>query len=255
MPGLPVDQVPSDPDFRARPCAAGAIAFLQYTSGSTAAPKGVMVSHGNLAANQLMIQRAFGHDENSAIVGWTPFFHDQGLIGNVLQPLHIGATCIMMSPMSFIRWPLGWLSAISRYRAHTSGGPNFAFDACVARAARGGVPDLDLSSWKVAFNGAEPVQPDTLRRFAETFAPYGFSPSALYPCYGLAEATLMVTGSRKGRGPRVIDADPEALGRGRFARRPRPRAPARRVRPHPGRGRRPDRGPRHAAAVRGAPGR
>lgn len=218
LPGLPVDQVPPDPGFRPRPCAGGAIAFLQYTSGSTAAPKGVMVSHGNLAANQLMIQRAFGHDENSAIVGWTPFFHDQGLIGNVLQPLHIGATCIMMSPMSFIRWPLGWLSAISRYRAHTSGGPNFAFDACVARAARGGMPDLDLSSWKVAFNGAEPVQPDTLRRFAETFAPYGFSPSALYPCYGLAEATLMVTGSRKGRGPRVIDADPEALGRGRFAR-------------------------------------
>ena len=126
----------------------------------------------------------------------------------------------MMSPMSFIRWPLGWLSAISRYRAHTSGGPNFAFDACVARAARGGVPDLDLSSWKVAFNGAEPVQPDTLRRFAETFAPYGFSPSALYPCYGLAEATLMVTGSRKGRGPRVIDADPEALGRGASPGRP-----------------------------------
>ncbi|CAI7979912.1 AMP-dependent synthetase and ligase [Frankia sp. Hr75.2] len=192
------------------------IAFLQYTSGSTSDPKGVMVSHGNLAANQEMIRRAFGHDRDSTVVGWAPFFHDQGLIGNVLQPLYAGATCVLMSPTAFIRWPMLWLSLISRYRAHTSGGPNFAFEACVARAARGGVPDLDLSCWKVAFNGAEPVRHDTLRRFAETFAPHGFDERALYPCYGLAEATLLVTGSEKGRGARVIEAATEDLREGRY---------------------------------------
>jgi acyl-CoA synthetase (AMP-forming)/AMP-acid ligase II len=214
--GLPVEV------FSPAPADAGAIAFLQYTSGSTSDPKGVMVSHGNLRANEAMIRRAFGHDQDSTVVGWAPFFHDQGLIGNVLQPLCVGATSVLLSPMTFARWPLRWLAAISRYRAHTSGGPNFAFDACVARAAGGTQPEpgLDLSCWKVAFNGAEPVQPQTLRRFAETFAPYGFAADALYPCYGLAEATLLVTGSRKGRGPRILEADPEQLGRGRLVRAP-----------------------------------
>ncbi len=204
------------PVFRPVPPAPDSIAFLQYTSGSTAHPKGVMVSHGNLLANERMIARAFGHDQDSTVVGWAPVFHDQGLIGNVLQPLYTGATCVLMSPMTFARWPLRWLAAVSRYRAHTSGGPNFAYDACVARAARGPVPaDLDLSRWRVAFNGAEPVRPDTLRRFAETFAPYGFRAEALYPCYGLAEATLLVTGSRKDRGARTLEVDPAELGRRR----------------------------------------
>ena len=221
---LTVDPTP-DPDGAAlvqpAPAAADSIAFLQYTSGSTAAPKGVMVSHGNLLANEAMIQRAFGHDQDSTVVGWAPFFHDQGLIGNVLQPLYVGATSILMSPMTFARWPLRWLSAISQYRAHTSGGPNFAFDACVARAAGGAaMPDLDLSSWRVAFNGAEPIHPQTLHRFSETFAPYGFRAEALYPCYGLAEATLLVTGSRKGRGPRTMEADAEQLGRERLVPAP-----------------------------------
>jgi hypothetical protein len=164
-----------------RPVTADTLAFLQYTSGSTSTPKGVMVSHGNLAANQEMIRRTFGHDRDSTVVGWAPFFHDQGLIGNVLQPLWVGATSVQFSAMAFARRPLLWLTTISRYRAHTSGGPNFAFDACVAAAARSGVPDVDLSSWQVAFDGAEPVRPDTLRRFAETFAPVGFDPAALHP--------------------------------------------------------------------------
>jgi acyl-CoA synthetase (AMP-forming)/AMP-acid ligase II len=207
---------PVAPAFHPLPAAPEEIAFLQYTSGSTADPKGVMVSHGNLRANEAMIQRAFGHDADSTVVGWAPFFHDQGLIGNVLQPLYVGATSVLMSPLTFARWPLSWLSAISKYRAHTSGGPNFAFDACVARAARGDIPDLDLGSWQVAFNGAEPVRQETLRRFAQTFAPYGFRPEALYPCYGLAEATLLVTGSGKGRGPRTIGVDPAELGRERY---------------------------------------
>ncbi|HEY6495530.1 MAG TPA: AMP-binding protein [Trebonia sp.] len=202
--------------FRPLPAAPEEIAFLQYTSGSTADPKGVMVSHGNLRANERMIRDAFGHDADSTVVGWAPFFHDQGLIGNVLQPLHAGATSVLMSPLTFARWPLSWLSAISKYRAHTSGGPNFAFDACVARAARADLRGLDLSSWRVAFNGAEPIRAETLRRFAEAFAPYGFRPDALYPCYGLAEATLLVTGSRKGRGPRTLTVDPGELGRERY---------------------------------------
>jgi acyl-CoA synthetase (AMP-forming)/AMP-acid ligase II len=204
------------PAFRPGPPAPDSIAFLQYTSGSTAVPKGVMVSHGNLLANEAMIAAAFGHDQDSTVVGWAPFFHDQGLIGNVLQPMYVGATCVLMSPMTFARRPLRWLEAISRYRAHTSGGPNFAFDACVARAARGDLPALDLSSWRVAFNGAEPIRPETLRQFTETFAPYGFAAEAMYPCYGLAEATLLVTGSRKGRGPRTLQADAGELGRERY---------------------------------------
>ncbi|MFR9800890.1 fatty acyl-AMP ligase [Pseudonocardia sp. RS010] len=195
----------------------GDLAFLQYTSGSTSAPKGVMVSHGNLAANEDMIARAFGHDEGSTVVGWAPFFHDQGLIGNLLQPLWVGAQAIVMSPMAFVRRPLLWPEAVSRYRAHTSGGPNFAFDACVAAAARGPVPTLDLSCWKVAFNGAEPVRPDTVRAFAEAFGPHGFDPAAMHPCYGLAEATLIVTGTGRLRGPRLLLADATALEEGRVA--------------------------------------
>ncbi|MQY17126.1 fatty acyl-AMP ligase [Nocardia macrotermitis] len=195
------------------------IAFLQYTSGSTAAPKGVMVSHGNLIANEEMIRTSFGHDRDSTLVGWAPFFHDQGLIGNALQPLYVGAQGVQMAPTTFIRRPLLWLSAISRYRGHTSGGPNFAFDACVARLAAGAEPEpgLDLSCWQVAFNGAEPIRADTLERFAEAFAPYGFRARGLYPCYGLAEATLLAAGSVKGRGALTLEVDPDALAQRRYA--------------------------------------
>lgn len=205
----PPDDDPADP---------ARTAFLQYTSGSTSSPKGVVVTHGNLDSNEDMIRRAFGHDERSTFVGWAPLFHDQGLIGNVLQPLHLGALGVLMAPSTFIRRPLSWPEAVSRYRARTSGGPDFAFAACVAAAERFGLPtDLDLSCWRVAFDGAEPIRASTLARFAATFGPAGFDPGALYPCYGLAEATLLVTGSRPGRGPRLLDADPEALARGRLA--------------------------------------
>ncbi|MFJ4657096.1 fatty acyl-AMP ligase [Nocardia sp. NPDC088792] len=203
-------------DFEPRRAAPAEVAFLQYTSGSTGAPKGVMVTHGNLVANEEMIRQGFGHSRDSTVVGWAPFFHDQGLIGNVLQPLYVGTTAILMSPVAFIRRPLLWLSTISRYRAHTSGGPNFAFEACVARAAAGPLPELDLGSWRVAFNGAEPIRPETLERFAETFAPHGFDPGAWYPCYGLAEATLLVSGGTPGRGPRLLEVDAEALGARRY---------------------------------------
>ncbi|TCJ95026.1 fatty acyl-AMP ligase [Nocardia alba] len=214
---LAVDELPTaDTAFAPEVVDPDSVAFLQYTSGSTSAPKGVMVTHRNLVANEEMIRHSFGHDSESTVVGWAPFFHDQGLIGNVLQPVYVGATCIQMSPTTFIRRPLRWLEAISRYRAHTSGGPNFAFDACVARAAAGELPDLDLSSWKVAFNGAEPIRAETLDRFAKTFAPLGFSAQSVFPCYGLAEATLLVSASGKGRGPRLLDADIDALADRRY---------------------------------------
>jgi len=204
------------PDAAPYPSAPDSVALLQYTSGSTAVPKGVMVTHGNLVANQEMIRRAFGHGRDSIVVGWVPHFHDQGLIGNIMQPLHLGSSCVLMSPMTFLRRPLLWLTVVSRYRAHTSGGPNFAFDACAERVRPGDLDGLDLSCWEVAFNGAEPVRPATLRRFADTLAPAGFRASALFPCYGLAESTLLVTGSGKARGPLTATVDAAELGRGRW---------------------------------------
>ncbi|MGD2115813.1 MAG: fatty acyl-AMP ligase, partial [Acidobacteriota bacterium] len=194
------------------------LAFLQYTSGSTAAPKGVRVTHGNLLHNEEMIRRAFGQSEESVIVGWLPLYHDMGLIGNVLQPLYVGARCVLMSPVAFLQKPSRWLRAISRYRATTSGGPNFAYDLCArkARPEEGeGEGELDLSSWRVAFNGAEPVRAETLERFAAAFAPHGFRREAFYPCYGLAEATLFVTGGALDEAPAVASLEPAALEAGR----------------------------------------
>ncbi|HVT57970.1 MAG TPA: amino acid adenylation domain-containing protein, partial [Thermoanaerobaculia bacterium] len=174
------------------------LAFLQYTSGSTALPKGVMVSHGNLLHNEELIRRAFRQSERSVIAGWLPLYHDMGLIGNVLQPLFVGAPCILMSPMAFLQRPRRWLAAISRYRATTSGGPDFAYELCVAKIPPAEREGLDLHCWEVAFNGAEPVRPATLERFAAAFGPCGFRRQAFYPCYGLAEATLFVSGGGPG---------------------------------------------------------
>jgi amino acid adenylation domain-containing protein len=169
------------------------LAFLQYTSGSTGAPRGVMVSHGNLLANQALIRESFSHDRSSTLVGWLPLYHDMGLIGNILQPLFVGATAVLMSPMSFLERPIRWLRAISHYRAHTSGGPNFAFDLCTRKITDDELAGLDLQCWRIAFSGAEPVRATTLERFAGRFRAYGFESESFYPCYGLAEATLVVT--------------------------------------------------------------
>ena len=179
------------------------LAFLQYTSGSTAEPKGVEVTHGNLLANEDMIRGAFAQTAESVIVGWLPLYHDMGLIGNVLQPLYVGASCVLMSPVAFLQRPRRWLAAISRYRGTTSGGPNFAFDLCVRKIGAADREGLDLSSWRVAFNGAEPVRAETLESFAEHFAPCGFDRRAWFPCYGLAEATLFVAGGEAGAGARI----------------------------------------------------
>lgn len=173
------------------------IAFLQYTSGSCGDPKGVMVSHGNILHNEAIIQAAFGHTRASVMVGWLPMFHDMGLMGNILQPLYVGYPVILFSPIHFIQNPLMWLQQISRHRATTSGGPNFAYEHCVNRIRDDQKADLDLSTWETAFNGAEPVRADTLDRFASAFASCGFRKEAFYPCYGMAESTLFVSGGAR----------------------------------------------------------
>jgi amino acid adenylation domain-containing protein len=189
------------------------LAFLQYTSGSTGTPKGVMLTHGNLIHNTAVTYQCMEHSANSKFVSWLPTYHDMGLIGGILQPLYGGFPCVLMTPTSFLQRPYSWLEAISRYRGTTSGAPNFAYELCVQKITPEQKQTLDLSSWDVAFNGAEPIRNDTLNRFAETFAACGFRKEAFYPCYGLAEASLMVTGSRKSEVPVVRTIDEVALGR------------------------------------------
>jgi acyl-CoA synthetase (AMP-forming)/AMP-acid ligase II/acyl carrier protein len=188
-----------------------AIALLQYTSGSTGAPKGVMVTHHNLIHNATMIQDCFQDGADSIGVSWLPPYHDMGLIGGILQPLSIGRPMILMSPTAFLRKPVRWLQAISRYRATTSGGPNFAYDLCVNKITAADCETLDLGSWQIAFNGAEPIRPQTLEAFSNAFQAYGFHRSAFYPCYGMAEATLMVTGCTRMNPPVVCTVDAVAL--------------------------------------------
>ncbi len=187
------------------------LAFLQYTSGSTGTPKGVMVTHGNIIHNQRLIHQAFGHSENSIGVGWLPLFHDMGLIGHVLQPLYVGFPSILMPPLAFLANPLRWLKAISKYKATTSGGPNFAYDLCINRISEEQLADLDLSSWDLAYSGAEPVRAETLERFSEKFGASQFNHNSFYPCYGMAETTLFVTGGHKHKSPVVETVQPEDL--------------------------------------------
>jgi acyl-CoA synthetase (AMP-forming)/AMP-acid ligase II len=193
------------------------LALLQYTSGSTRTPRGVMLSHANLLRNSEFIRRAFGHSLHSRGVIWLPPYHDMGLIGGVLQPIYAGFPCALMSPLTFLRRPLLWLRAISDYGGTTSGGPNFAFEMCVRRIAPEQREGLDLSSWDLAFNGSEPIRKDTLDAFADTFAPYGFRRESFYPCYGLAEATLMVTGGVKLQPLRALRVDAVMLDQERSA--------------------------------------
>jgi acyl-CoA synthetase (AMP-forming)/AMP-acid ligase II len=172
-----------------------ALALLQYTSGSTADPKGVMVSHQNLMHNGRLLLAALEHDRYTGVgVSWLPPYHDLGLIGGLLQTVYRGGTCLLMSPVALLQDSLRWLRAVSRYRADISGGPNFAYDLCVQRNTPERCAGLDLSNWRVAAIGAEPVSHQTLERFAEAFGSVGFRPEAFYPCYGLAESTLFVTG-------------------------------------------------------------
>ncbi|TBR56964.1 non-ribosomal peptide synthetase [Westiellopsis prolifica IICB1] len=170
------------------------LAFLQYTSGSTGIPKGVMLNHGNLMHNAAMTYRLMEHSPTSKFVSWLPIYHDMGLIGGILQPLYGNFPCVLIPPVAFLQRPYRWLQAISRYQGTTSGAPNFAYELCIHKVTPEQQQTLDLSSWSVAFNGAEPIRNDTLERFCTKFASCGFRPQTFYPCYGMAEATLMVSG-------------------------------------------------------------
>jgi phthiocerol/phenolphthiocerol synthesis type-I polyketide synthase C len=187
------------------------LALLQYTSGSTGQPKGVMLSHGNLLHNLSLINSFFGNTPDSSGLIWLPPYHDMGLIGGVLQPLFAGHPVTLMLPAAFLQRPLRWLQAISRTKATHSGGPNFAYDLCIRKTTPDERARLDLSSWTLAFNGAEQVRLQTLEQFAEVFEPCGFRREAFFPCYGLAEATLIVTGGAKGKFPLTCTVDEAAL--------------------------------------------
>ncbi len=213
FPRLATDQVDLslENEWQSVKIAPDTIAFLQYTSGSTGTPKGVMVTHQNILHNEETIRQGFNHDESTIVVGWLPMFHDMGLIGNILQPLYLGTPSILMSPVSLSQQPFEWLKAITHYQATTSGGPNFAYDLLCLKATPEKLAGLDLSNWKVAFSGAETVRGETIDRFSHIFANCGFNKSAFYPCYGMAEATLFITGGLQQEDPIIKYVDGAAL--------------------------------------------
>jgi len=209
---LPADKEPVPPDL---PVSQNAPAFLQYSSGSTGDPKGIVVSHGNLLSNLTAIRRGFEIAGDAMGVTWLPMYHDMGLIGGILEPLFAGAPTTILSPVAFVQSPIRWLEAISRFGGNISGGPTFAYQLCVEKITEAQRTALDLSRWRLAFCGAEPVREEVLNRFAETFAPCGFRAEAFYPCYGLAESTLMVSGGRGPARPTVMHVQTEPLRRNR----------------------------------------
>ena len=193
--------------------AAKDIAFLQYTSGSTAEPKGVIISHENLMVNSAAIATLFDHSEKSRGVIWLPPYHDMGMIGGIIQPLYSGFEVTLMSPTAFLQRPIRWLKAISDCQATTSGGNDFSYELCVSHIKEEDLKLLDLSSWKIAFMGAEPINPNTIERFYEKFSQVGFRKESLYPCYGLAEATLIVSGGHYKEQPLIQCYDKEFLNK------------------------------------------
>jgi acyl-CoA synthetase (AMP-forming)/AMP-acid ligase II len=202
-------------DWRPTHVGSDRLAFLQYTSGSTAAPRGVMVTHGNLIQNLAAIYEHADNAHASCSVSWLPLYHDMGLIGGILQAAYAGFPAYLMSPLAFLERPVRWLAAISRYRASNSGAPNFAYDLCARRIMDAEMSGLDLRCWRIAYNGAEPIRADTLERFAAAFAGCGFDPRAFRPAYGLAEATLLVASVSTPEAPRATAFDAQALARDR----------------------------------------
>ena len=187
------------------------LAFLQYTSGSTGQPKGVMVTHGNVLHNSEVIYQSFGHHDQTKILMWLPMFHDMGLIGGVMQPLFAGLPAVLMSPIALAQNPFLWLQALSKYQITTSGGPNFAYDLLCHKITDEQRASLDLSHWEVAFTGAEPVRAETLEKFSQLYKPCGFKKEAFYPCYGMAEGTLLITGIDASEYPTITYLDQQAL--------------------------------------------
>lgn len=187
------------------------LAFLQYTSGSTGTPKGVVLTHANLMHNSATIAYAFEHTRSGSGVFWLPSYHDMGLIGGILQPMYIGQANVLLSPITFLQKPYRWLRAISKYRATISGGPNFSYDLCVRKVTPEQIATLDLRCWQLAFNGAEPVRAETIDQFSRMFEPCGFRREAFYPCYGMAEATLLVSGGFRAAPPMVRAFESKAL--------------------------------------------
>jgi len=200
--------------------AAEDLAFLQYTSGSTGQPKGVMVSHANLLHNSGLINLCFEDSERSIGVSWLPPYHDMGLVGGILQSLYAGSTTYLMPPVSFLQRPIRWLEAISRHGATTAGGPNFAYEFCARQIRPEQREGLDLSRWTLAFTGAEPVRQESLDLFCSTFEPCGFRREAFLSCYGLAENTLIVSGGNRRQAPVVRFFDGPALRRRRVVELP-----------------------------------
>jgi acyl-CoA synthetase (AMP-forming)/AMP-acid ligase II len=220
IPGRP-QVVASDRDASADPAAwihrrpsPDALAFLQYTSGSSSEPKGVMVTHGNLAHHQGEIQRRLSTDRDSVTAGWLPHFHDMGLIGQLLHPVYVGGSVVFMAPTTFLKRPVRWLEAITRCRASLTVAPDFAYDLCARTITDEQLARLDLSSLRCALNGAEPVRATTLDRFNRRFRPVGFRPAAFSPCYGMAEVTLMATARVPDAPVTPYPADPLALAHG-----------------------------------------
>ncbi len=220
VPWLATDELPGGlaEQWEASTVSPESLAMLQYTSGSTGEPKGVMLSHANLMHNTRAIRDAFGlgqSEHRETGVFWLPMYHDMGLVGGVLVPMLAGASSVLMPPAAFLQNPFAWLAAVSKHRATISGAPNFAYDLCVRKTTDQQRAKLDLSRLSLAFVGAEPIQPETLERFAAAFAPCGFKASAFYPCYGMAEATLMISGGVRGGGSNVREFDETALTEGR----------------------------------------
>ncbi|XZG70405.1 fatty acyl-AMP ligase [Chitinibacteraceae bacterium HSL-7] len=216
---IAVDAIPADAaaHWQQPDVTENTLAALQYTSGSTGQPKGVRLLHRNLITNSRMIARTIQSDADSVGVMWIPPYHDMGLIGGILQPFYSGYPVYLMTPATFLQRPMRWLEAISRFDATNSAAPNFAYELCVKRAKPDQIAALDLSSWRTAANGAEPIRAETLDKFCATFAPAGFKPGAFFPCYGMAETTLLVSGSPLGRGAVTLEASRGGLAAGTLA--------------------------------------
>ncbi len=200
-------------DWQMPPLTGERVAFLQYTSGSTSEPKGVMVTHANLLHNCAVIVEALEVDDGSIGAGWLPHFHDMGLVGMLLTAVYAGADLVFMSPISFLRRPIRWLQAIDRYGATTTVAPNFSYELLARRVSEDDLAGLDLSTLRVALNGAEPIRPHVLDAVITRLGVAGFRPDAFVAGYGMAEVTLLASASRVARPPRYLDVDPDALER------------------------------------------